>query len=951
MTTQIRFQPTLFIYIGTSAGQIGWRFKKQLHRAYGEVPVLRHLWIDIDTDIDPQARPWFSAAERVELSGFNPAVVAHNLDHYPQIKEWWPEVSVPAGMLAGGGSPQQMRLVARLALFRMFNDRTRGEAFIDKLRSAADAVFEIANIEATEAKSNGEKQYTVEPGCRVVMVFSACGGTGSAISFDVAYLCRDLLAGKNPTIIAISVLPPVVDKAIRSETQIQKEKIRANAYAWFKEENALACKPFWSVPYPEGAPVEVAAPPFDYRFIVDIENQAGYRLNAADDVYNMIAQSIFMDTGSSIGGAMRGFTANVSALSDEFEGMRRSFSSLAAASLIFPKERLLRYCAERLSADLIRHGLLRTPDPRQAEAGAAALLAQLHLRDGDLLGALAGRHALKLAYEPSILKADSVAAAAGQVDAQEGQNQPARRAALEEMRRGVEVQIDPLAAQVDAEIARAAGLGGLRYAAAVVDALLAPSPLGMVGAEVTALEGLKARILQQGCTETDLAAARAAYAKARAALKSLDDGIEDALERMVSLKGWTRKFALFKRDCLSAMAQLNDLTVQLAAQQQAAAIYDRLADRLKHSRVRLMAAADALERLAEEYGQSARRLGGKTEDQAGRYEFLQEIALDFGAYYQKQAAQINLDSAFQAMAPAPALQGCAALEAWASGPAREDAARFAAGFFAAQLESTSLLGALEEMAAQQGQAPAALVEDYLNRLVSYCHPFWKYDQDCGLNDTEGRSIIGVEDGGHPLIPAAYRNGALYEIKSTGFRDRIDVVRIRHGLPAFLIRGMREWKGIYERKRRGLDPLHVLPGMEFAPDLLPEQAARHRDMFAAALAFGYVVQVGSWYYYDPDKAYRTDAILPGKAFRLAQGREKAEETFARREEWAQAVADRIDGEVRQIGNAAAIRHLDGVIDAYKADMAKMKTTDEAMRRQYEKELRALVNMQRMFGKVG
>lgn len=951
MTTQIRFQPTLFVYVGTSAGQIGWRVKKLLHHAYGDVPVLRHLWIDIDTDIASEARPWFTPAERVELSGFNPAAVVHNLQHYPQIKEWWPGASTPAGMLAGAGSPQQMRLIARLALFRMFSDRTRGEAFIDKLNSATDALFQIANIEATEAKTTAAQRYTVEPGSRVVMVFSVCGGTGSAIAFDIAYLCRSLLAGKAPAIIAISTLPPVVDKAIRSETQIQKDKIRANAYAWFKEENALTCKPYWNVQYPDGGVVEVAAPPFDYRFIVDIENQAGYRLNAADDVYNMIAQSIYMDTGSSIAGAKRGFTGNVSTGGEVFEGMRRSFNSLSAASLIFPKERLLQYCAERLSADLLKEGLLRAPDPHQVEAGAAALLAQLHLRDGDLLGALTSQHALKLAYEPSILKADSVAAAAGQIDAQEGQNQTARRTALETMRQTVEEQIDLFAAQLDAEIARAAGLGGLRYAAAVVDALLSPAPAGQVGPEVTSLEGLQARILQQGCTESDLAAAKATYEKSRAALKSLDDGIEDALERMVSMKGWLRKFSLFKRDCLSAMTQGNDLTVQYAAQQQASAVYDRLADLLKHAKVHLLAASATLERMAEENTQAARLLAGKTADRAGQYEFLQEIALDFDAYYHKHAAQINLESAFPVMSPSRALKSPAVLEEWASGDAREDIRHYAEGFFAAQLEATSLLRALEEQAVLQGKAPAVLVEEYMNRLVTYCHPFWKYDQDSGLNDTEGKSIIGVEDADHPLIPESFRNGLLYEIKTTGFRDRIDVARIRHGLPAFLIRGMREWKAIYETKRKGIDPLHVLPGMEFEPDLLPEQSAKNRDMFAAALAFGYIVQVGSWYYYDPEKAYSTDGIQPGKEYRLAQGREKAEESFVRREEWVRAVADNIESEVRQIGNTAAIHKLDSVIEAYKSDIARMKTTDEVMRKQYEKEMRALVTMQRLYGKVG
>ena len=134
---RVRFQPTLFIFLGTSSGQVAYRVKKLLKQAYGNVPVLRFLWVDIDTDVDPLAQPWITPAERAELSGLNPAQVIKNIDNHPAIKEWWPDsAKLKAGMLAGGGAPQQMRLIGRLSLFRMFNDRTRGIAFIDRLRAA-----------------------------------------------------------------------------------------------------------------------------------------------------------------------------------------------------------------------------------------------------------------------------------------------------------------------------------------------------------------------------------------------------------------------------------------------------------------------------------------------------------------------------------------------------------------------------------------------------------------------------------------------------------------------------------------------------------------------------------------------------------------------------------------------------------------------------------------------
>jgi len=950
--THVRFQPTLFFFLGTSSGQIAYRFKQSMRRAYGDVPVIRTLWVDIDTDIDPLAQPWFTATERVELSGLNPVAVIKNIDNYPTIKEWWPDsVQQKPGHLTGGGAPQQMRLVGRLALFRMFNDRTRGVSFIDRLRAATEAMFEIENIRATEAKSTDLIRYTVEPGCRVVLVHSTSGGTGSSMSFDVAYLCRHLLAGKSPTIISMSVLPPVIDRAIQSETQTQKEKIRANTYAWFKEDNFLSDNPYWNVQYPEGAPVEVAAPPYDYRFVVDIENQAGYRLNSPDDVYNMIAQAIFLDTGSSIAGAMRGFTANVAALGEQFEGMRRSFSSLATASLVYPKDRLLEYCAMRMGRSLLVDGLLGTLAPHQVDVAAATLLSQLRLKDLELLGDLLTETRVKMHYEPAIQKADSVSAAVSQVDAQESQNQAARRAETEKLSQVASERLTALLNGLNQETSRIAVTQGFAFAQAVLARLLEPAPTGMVESSVTSLDGFKTRIQQQGMTDADLQMAKKEYERSREALKKLDDGPEDVLERAINRHGWNKKFMLFKRDAITAMNKLNETTLQLSAQQHAASLYDQLATLAGNLRAHLAGAVSLVNLTSGELQSTADRLSSTSEAEKNGYEFLQEIEVDFADYYWEHAQRIDPRAIFQGMIPARAAGSMESLTQWVEDELRSVALNYARQFFITDLDNTSLLSVLQTTAEKRGLDPQVLIEEQLDRLVEYCHPFWQYDKDRGLSDLEGKSILGVEDENSPLIPARYRNGTLYELKTTGFRDRIDVMRIQHGLPAFLIRGMDEYRSIYEQKRKGTDPLHILPGMEFARDLMPEKGRRGRDLFAIALAFGYIVQVGSWYYFDPERGYRSHKIQPGREFRLAQGREKSEEVFARREEWLRKVDQDVETEVRGIGNDAAITRLDQVIEDHRKAIAKMPAGEESLRKQYEKEIAAFQTMQRRLGKVG
>ncbi len=951
MTTQIRFQPTLFIFLGTSAGQVGWRLKKLLHRAYGSIPILRFLWIDIDTDIDPLARPWFSNQERVELSGLNPASVIKNIINYPSIKAWWPETAnVRAGMLAGGGAPQQMRLVGRLALFRMFNDRTRGMAFIDRLRAATEALFEIENIRATEAKSNPQTNFSVENGCRVVLVFSPCGGTGSSMAFDVAYICRHLLQGKNPSMISVSIMPPVIDKAMQSEVQTQKEKIRANTYAWFREDNYLADNPFWGIQYPEGAPLDIHAPPFDYRFVVDIENQAGYRLNATDDVYTMIAQAIFMDTGSSIAGAIRGFTANVHALGDLFEGARRNFSSLAAASLVYPKERLQSYCANRLGRSLLEDGLLAKPDPHQVEVATSTMLSQSKLRDTDLLAALMENTRIKMHYETSINKADSVAAAIAQIDAQETQNQVARRSEIDKLEKNNQKKLSAMKTAFDQEITKVAAINGLAFADAVLDTLLDQAPSGMIDPNVLSLDGLKTRIGQQGLTQSEIDLARKDFEKTREALRKLDDGPEDAFERMVNSKGWKKKFALYKRDCLAAMHRINEVAIHLAAQQHAYGLYDQMASLASTSKTRLNSAIVQLRQTASELQTTSDRQVNKTEIEARGYEFLQEIEVDFPAYYREQSVHIAPTSVFQNMVPARVTDTLDNFVAWLGESLKSEAVAYAGEFFSSDLDATSLLDALKVLADKRGVDPQVLIEEYINHLVEYCHPFWQYDKDRGLSDIEGKSLIGVEDEDHSLLPDSYRNGALYEIKTTGFRDRIDVVRIQHGLPAFLIRGMDEYKSIYDRKRQGIDPLHVLPGMDYVQDLMPEQGKQNRETFAIGLAFDYVIQVGTWYYYDPEGRYAQHNISPTREYRLGQGRENAENAFSHRDDWVRKVDQLVDKEVRTMGNKAAIAKLDEAIRDHQQAISRMNSED-SLRKQFEKEIQAFKNMQRRLGKIG
>jgi len=906
--------------------------------------------MDIDTDVDTQADPWFSREERVELSGFDPAIVARNINNYETIKEWWPDSTVlKPGMLAGGGAPKQMRLVGRLALFRKFNDQSKGPSLINKLEAATDALFTIENKKQTESKSDDSVSYTVEDGCRVYLVFSPCGGTGSSMSFDIAYLCRHLLSGKSPTIISVNIMPRVIDKLLKKETQAQRDKIRANAYAWFKEDQYLSQNPYWRVEYPGEVLVEQDAPPFDFRFIIDIENQAGHRLDSADDVFNMVAQSIFMDTGSSISGDMRGFTQNVTVLGDSFENSMRIYSSLASATLLYPKDRLLDYCASKLSVALIKQGLMGEPNINEVEASASAILSQLKLRDAELINSLMVQVRARMAQEPAIKKAESVAAALSLIDAQKAQNQTALRVEKEKMNKRAEDKLERIKREFDQEFTKLACLKGFNFSLKVMDTFLEESPAGVVDQNVNSLNGLISRITQLGASEDDLVSENSSFKQDKEALKKMDDGVEDVLERKISPKGWKKKFVLYKTECLNDMRNNNDLEMQINAQQQGISIYDQLVAHTSEMKARISKILNATSIIADDFKSHMEFLLENPETQAHTFEFMQEIEVDYQSYYNQNIESIDPVSIFSAMIPAQAQENISTLETWVSRDLYDTVKEYAAGFFYNNLQKISLLDAIKNAAEKDNKEPETLVGEYLDDMLKYCHPFWQWDQNRGLHDLEGHSTLGVEFENSPYIPENYKNAELYALKSTLRPDRIDVLRVWHGLPAFLIHGMNEYKQKYDKRIKAKDPLHILPEMEFAPDLMPEKDAQNREIFARGLAFDYIVPIGTFYYYDPDRLHKSNKISPTREYRLAQGREKAEDAFSRNEDWSKEVEDLIEAEVRQMGNEAAIEKLEDAIDKH-LEIIRKTGSEVTLRRQYEKEIRALKDYQRQLGKV-
>lgn len=952
METKIRFEPTLFFFLGTSSVQIGWRLKRLLHQAYGDVPILRFLWVDTDNTVDPVAARWFTDDERVELSGFNGDEVLANLQMFPAIRAWWPvDARLKPGFIRRGAN--QTRLFGRLSLFRMFNDRMTGPAFIDKLRAHLEALQQIVNFDATERMGRANLRYEVERNSvRIVIFYSTCGGTGSSMSFDLAYLCRSLLRNSNATIVSIALLPPIMDKAIKNETHTQWEKIRANTYAWFKEHEYLLQNPYWRVNYPEGAPVGIQALPFDLTFLVDLGNQAGDRLSSEDDIFSMVAQAVFLDTGSSISGAIRGFNANVSVLMEEFQGRQRAYSALAAASLIFPAEKILNYCCARLSQTLVREVILAEPDPKEVAEAASALLGRLQVRDAQLISELLEGRQISNLNTPAIRKATNVPAIHNLLVSQELEDTQERHRQAKQIGKRAAGLLEQAVIALQQEITTMVLEQGVRFSQAVLEALIAGRE-ELVGIQDTdSLPGLKHRLANQGISEEELAQAQAAFQEAKERLLSLDGDTWQVLWRLVSKRSWRQELDKARGDCLIWLAELNQQSLQLAAQREAANLYDQLLEQARSLQAILAGTIQNASRAAKRLEEIAQENLDPDGLEQGIYALsLEAVDADYiRDYYSRHSASIDPRTVYQEFTRTSSAVALPDLAGWDELSLIERLQTHARRYFKANLEDTSLLDAL---AAYFGDRAPAVIESLFDRLVRYCHPFWQYQRDSGIQGQEGKSLIGVEDEHSELVPPRFRDSLQYEIKSTGFKHRIDVARVQHGLPAFLLRGMPEYKAYYDSRRKGLDPLHILPGAAHAAEVIPDERQEARHTFAVACAFGYIVQIGSWYYFDPTREYASRNIHPGRGNRLGQGRENAEEAFIQRDELVRLAEGMVEAEIERMGNLAAITLLEKQIDAAKGSIASMgsvSTAENGLRRQLENEVKALAEKQRQLGHI-
>ena len=269
---------------------------------------------------------------------------------------WFPNNTTLYSKTVSEGAGQ-VRAISRLAL-----NATIKTGEIQKLYKAIDELF---------LKDGGDLKQAL----RVVVVSSACGGTGSGIAMTVGMLIREYLhknyREKAAIIRGYLLLPGVMDTVIRTETE--KESLRRNGYATIKEINSFMIKAsgFCGVrkelerykdlyidgPTTTGGVDKLEGLPFDFCFLLDRVDQSQESMQTLEQYKDFAARSLYEQNIGPMEKDAFGIEDNI--IKEFANGNnlgRNRFGGIGASTLRYPYEDIVDYVAYSRAISCIGDG-------------------------------------------------------------------------------------------------------------------------------------------------------------------------------------------------------------------------------------------------------------------------------------------------------------------------------------------------------------------------------------------------------------------------------------------------------------------------------------------------------------------------------------------------------------------------------------------------------------------
>ncbi len=368
--------PTLVIGVGGTGVEIMRLIKANMSQSPVPITsVVQFLALDTEPCDNLPGQETIFEREFAYIGDYNASSVLKNLDAYPHIKDWWfDDPNLVTGSIYKGA--RQRRYIGRLSLY------VKWGAFIQKLIPKTRIVREISKKEDVQRSGINVERDTGR--VQVYIISSVCGGTGSGVLLDVAFRVRQEL-GDDADIGGVLLMPSCFLPEIQSE--IQQQRIQANAYATLREMNHFmggatfhGCFPDHAYAGGDGRKiVDELERPFDWVYLVDRSNGKEH-LQSLESVRRMASQYIYLDIATPIGKVFAARRDNLRDLASEHSqtgpgGQKQPLfvSGFVTASLIMPVDKMTSSLVSTYSTDFIK----RRIGGRQSSEEQHKALAQL----------------------------------------------------------------------------------------------------------------------------------------------------------------------------------------------------------------------------------------------------------------------------------------------------------------------------------------------------------------------------------------------------------------------------------------------------------------------------------------------------------------------------------------------------------------------------------------------
>lgn len=870
-TSGVQFRPSVLIGLGGTGVACVRRAKQKIRSRVGRVPTTAFVCIDADEGSFLNA-PGLAPVDQNERCFIGGDQLQPLLDQ-PEAHRWLldqiPGKLAPAfyEKAVKGDGCGQIRAVGRVALLAsMLNVKAA-------LTTAINRVERLVSGFVTKEKA-ADQTATVAADPVVYIVSSLAGGTGSGAYLDTALLARALTKHR-AKMVGIFVLPEAFNEKVQGD-ESQLRIMRANTYAALMELQALQDMrddlSLEAVISADGEALTLSAGRqlFDLCYLIDYKNESHKGFSQTEDVYELVARLLLHENATQ-------FSVNAHSVERNLNTLRgvarcpetqlpRNFSTFANTRLGFPIEAITRFCAWSTLRELVENELLKTSLPPVKRTDEVQAFLTTHELDEsgptdqvlNLLLQNPQKHITMSEATEGVSRTFGKDKSPRDFVTLLGQKLDTFKKGLSEVESSVTANLafylgrptspenpikDWLDGQLDDWMARL----GSRGVAGVLEELIARA------------EALRSEMISENrvWTETE--------SKARASAR---DSAINALSSMSGLKAkFSSKDERLKASAIDAFQGTVREELRTVARNAAVKVFDSLISVATSRKQQVETFVSACETFGRTLNTSLNTL--RVERRRNTSNFVVEMDVtDRGfleTYYQTNRVSPSrlLKAAKDAVASdQPFYLRLLVLKG--DGLLKEFGQRAADLYF----PKIKTLNVVEHIASKSDEHSALSVK--LSELFEMCQPFWntrlpqvnmQYDQFIALGCMPHSSNTG-DAAGFPQevrqwvqrFTKATRGSvsAPANLVATTTPYEIELIRYTHGARAWYLSDAQDWKEKFvQTAKQKAFPLLLCKGLSDIPDLFPDKKKVSRQVFALAMAFGFIAKRGDYYYMNLD----------------------------------------------------------------------------------------------------